>query len=1088
MSYKRSLFTFLIILILYTIVPAQDKEDKSLLNSSVLAGIELRSIGPAKMSGRIADIAIDPNNEKTWYVAVGSGGVWKTTNSGITWDPLFDSQPSYSIGCVTIDPGNTNTIWVGTGENVGGRHVGYGDGIYKSLDAGKSWKNMGLKGSEHISKIIVHPKNSDIIWVAAQGPLWNKGDERGLYKSVDGGETWKKTLGDDEWVGVTDIVIDPRNSDMLYAATWQRHRNIAAYMGGGPGSDLHKSTDGGETWTKLTKGLPNQNMGKIGLAISPQNPDVLYAAIELDKRTGGIYRSDNRGSSWQKMSDEVSGATGPHYYQELYASPHKFDRIYLANVVTRVSEDGGRTFTSLPSRFVHSDHHAMAFKKNDPDCIVLGTDGGVYETIDLGENWRFMTNLPLTQFYKVAVDDAEPFYNIYGGTQDNNTLGGPSRTLWGRGILNSDWWITIGGDGHQPATEPGNPNIIYSESQQGYLWRIDVTTGERILIQPQPEAGEEYERFNWDSPILVSSHNPSTIYFASQRIWKSENRGDSWTTISGDLTKDQERISLPIMNKKWGYDEPWDMYAMSNYNTITSLAESPLKQGMIYAGTDDGLIQVTEDGGKSWRKIELADIDDIPATSFVNDIKADLFDVNTVYVVLDNHKYGDFNPYLIKSTDKGISWEVMKGDLPDRTLVWRIVQDHVKPELFFLATEFGIYFTVDSGEKWIKLTGGVPTISFRDLAIQRRENDLVGASFGRGFYIFDDYSFLRDVSEKSLQQDAMLFQSGKAWWYLPRQISKIEDASVYRAPNPPYGAVFTYYVKESMETIKGNRKKEEGKLEKGNKDIAFPGWNELEKERLQDQPNFWLVIKDDKGNVIRRITAPNSKGFHRITWDMRYPATDAITKIEDVTRGFTGSMVAPGKYTATLYKQKDGVSEQLAGPVDFTIERMYEGALPTAEPEVTAGFWRENEILNRSVTAAIRVLDNALERVKILEKALLRTTSVPGEIDKQAHNLKHRLYKIEGRLRGNRSKSTIGEKNNPSLFTRTSFANSAFTSSTYGPTPAQKRSLELASDEFNKLKADLDIIVKTEIPQLESELEKAGAPWFEGQPIPEYPK
>ncbi len=540
------------------------------------------------------------------------------------------------------------------------------------------------------------------------------------------------------------------------------------------------------------------------------------------------------------------------------------------------------------------------------------------------------------------------------------------------------------------------------------------------------------------------------------------------------------------MDKQWGYDEPWDVYAMSNYNTITSLAESPLKEGLIYAGTDDGIIQVTEDGGANWRKIELADVDGIPETAFVNDIKADLFDVNTVYVVLDNHKYGDFNPYIIKSSDRGNSWKTIKGNLPERTLLWRVVQDHVKPELMFLATEFGIYFTVDAGTKWTKLTGGVPTISFRDLAIQPRENDLVGASFGRGFFVFDDYSFLRDVNEESLKKDAMLFQSGKAWWYIPRRNSKIEDASVYMAPNPPYGAVFTYYVKESMTTLKGERKKNEGKLNKENKDIPFPGWDKLEKERLQDQPSLWLVIKDNGGNVIRRLALPNGAGFKRVTWDMRYPATDAITKIEDMIRGYTGSMVAPGMYSATLYKQKDGVAEQIAEPLEFAIERMYDGALPSAAPEITAGFWRENEILNRSVTAAAKVLDNALERVKILEKALLRTTSAPGEIDKQAYELKQRLLEVESMLRGNRSKSTVGEKNNPSLYTRTNFANSAFTSSTYGPTPAQKRSLELAADEFNKLKTELEQIVNIDIPKLESKLEKAGAPWFEGQPIPEY--
>ncbi len=538
----NSLIIMIIVSFLFNESLAQ-KPDTTITSSS-LSGIKMRSIGPAFMSGRIADIAIHPANNNIWYVAVGSGGVWKTVNSGTTWEPIFDDQPVYSIGCVTIDPNNPNIIWVGTGENVGGRHVGYGDGIYRSEDGGKSWKNMGLKESQHISKIIVHPTNSNIIMVAAQGPLWNKGGERGFYKSIDFGKTWKKTLGDDEWVGVTDIVVDPRSPELVYAATWQRHRNVASYMGGGPGTGIHRSYDGGESWEELKNGLPKSNMAKIGLAISPQKPDVVYAAIELDRRTGGIFRSDNRGASWKKMSETVSGATGPHYYQELVASPHEFDKLYLVDVRVQVSEDGGKTFTRMKEQYKHSDNHSINFRLDDPNYLLVGTDGGIYETFDNTETWRFINNLPVTQFYKLAVDDTEPFYNIYGGTQDNSTQGGPSRTDNVHGIRNADWYLTLGGDGHQPATEPGNPDIIYSESQEGYLSRIDLKTGERVFIQPQPEEGEPFERFNWDAPILVSPHKPSTIFYASQRVWKSEDRGDSWTPISKDLTKNEERLSF----------------------------------------------------------------------------------------------------------------------------------------------------------------------------------------------------------------------------------------------------------------------------------------------------------------------------------------------------------------------------------------------------------------------------------------------------------------------------------------------------------------------------------------------------------------
>ncbi|HUL76904.1 MAG TPA: glycosyl hydrolase, partial [Vicinamibacteria bacterium] len=622
------------------------KEDAGGLTSKAFDGLKLRGIGPALMSGRIADIAIDAGHPSTWYVAVGSGGVWKTVNAGTTWTPLFDKEGSYSIGCVTIDPSNPQVIWVGTGENVGGRHVGYGDGVYRSRDGGASWENLGLRDSQHVSKIVVHPKNPDVVWVAAQGPLWSKGGDRGLFKTTDGGRTWKKVLGAGEWTGVTDVAIDPRNPDLVYAATWQRQRTVADYMGGGPESGLHRSTDGGETWQKLKKGLPEGPLGKIGLAVSPQNPDVVYAAIETNRRTGAVYRSTDRGSSWEKRSDTVSGGTGPHYYQELYASPHAEGRIYLVDVRLQVSDDGGKTFRRVEEKDKHSDNHAIAFRADAPEYLLVGTDGGIYETFDLAQSWRFVANLPVTQFYKVAVDDASPFYAVYGGTQDNATEGGPSRTDSVNGITNRDWFVTVFADGYQPATEPGNPDVLYSEWQEGNLVRFDRTTGERVYIQPQPEAGAPAERFNWDAPILVSPHSPKRIYYASQRVWRSDDRGDSWRAVSGDLTRNLDRMTLPLMGRQWSWDSPWDMGAMSAFDTITSLAESPKREGLLYAGTDDGLIQVSEDGGGTWRKVEVASLPGVPASAFVNDLKADLFDADTVYAALDDHKSGDFRPFL----------------------------------------------------------------------------------------------------------------------------------------------------------------------------------------------------------------------------------------------------------------------------------------------------------------------------------------------------------------------------------------------------------------------------------------------------------
>ncbi|MEN1728650.1 MAG: glycosyl hydrolase, partial [Pseudomonadota bacterium] len=865
-------------------MPLLAQDDEATLEQR-LAGMELRSIGPALMSGRIADIAIHPEDESTWYVAVGSGGVWKTTNNGTSWASLFDGQPSYSIGSVVIDQANPDTIWVGTGENVGGRHVGYGDGIYVSHDGGASWAQKGLEDSERISTIVIHPEDSNTLWVAVQGPLWTSGGQRGLYMTTDGGETWERTLvgdeGDDIWTGVTDVVIDPRDPNVLYAATWQRHRTVAAYVGGGPNSGVHRSTDGGRTWTKLGGGLPGGNVGKIGLAVSPQDPDVVYAAIETNRRQGGIWRSTNRGASWRKMSDMVAGGTGPHYYQELYASPHAFDRIYLMDVQARVSHDGGATWVVIDNSSKHVDNHAVAFRDSDPDYLLFGTDGGLYETFDHAETWRYVDNLPITQFYKVAVDDAEPFYTVYGGTQDNNTQGGPSRTDNVHGIRNADWYVVLFGDGHQPATEPGNPDIMYAHWQQGNLVRVDRTTGEIVYIQPQPEPGDAPERWNWDAPILVSPHNPTTIFHGSQRIWRSDDRGDSWRAISADLTRDETRIELDLMDRQWSWDAPWDLFAMSKYNTITSLAQSPIDENILYAGTDDGLIQVSSDGGENWREIEAGDLPGVPDTAFINDIKADLFDADTVYVALDNHKYGDFQPYLLKSTDRGRRWESIADDLPERHLIWRVVQDHVDPDLMFAGTEFGVYVTIDGGDEWAELTGNAPNISYRDLVIQRRENDLVGATFGRGFWILDDYTPLRNLDADTLSEEAALFEPRDAWWYIPQGTLGFNEKGsqgdgYYVADNPPFGAVFTYHLADSYQTDEQIRQASEKPLIAEGEDVPFPGWDALEAELRQPAPAILLTVRDAQGEVVRRIEGPATRGFHRVAWDLTMPSPAAI--------------------------------------------------------------------------------------------------------------------------------------------------------------------------------------------------------------------
>ncbi len=1092
---KRSwtLFLLLVLVVPSMGLAAPDEDEKSegaLLSAETFAGLELRNIGPALMSGRIADIAIDPTDQSVWYVAVGSGNIWKTENAGTTWETIFDDQGSYSIGCITLDPGSPSTVWVGTGENVGGRHVGFGDGVYRSLDGGSTWENMGLGKTEHIGMIVVDPDDSNVVYVAAQGPLWSAGGERGLFKTVDGGQSWENILSGGPFTGVNEVVMDPRDSQVLYATTHQRYRSVAALINGGPETAIHKTTDGGATWRKLENGLPEEDMGKIGLAISPQNPDVVYATIELAWRKGGFYRSEDGGASWEKRSDYLSGGTGPHYYQEIFASPHAFDRIYQMDVRLHWSQDGGQTFTMVGEQDKHGDNHAMAFNPDDPGYLLVGADGGLYETWDLGKTWKFISNLPVTQFYKVAVDYDEPFYNVYGGTQDNNTQGGPSRTLNVNGIRSSDWFITLFGDGHQPAVDYSNPDIVYSEWQEGNLVRYDRKTGEMVYIQPQPEKGAPAERWNWDSPILISPHDPARLYFASQRVWRSDDRGDSWTAISGDLSRGRDRLTMPMMDRVQSIDAIWDLWAMSNYSSITSLAESPVEEGLIYAGTDDGLVQITEDGGANWR--QAGALGSVPQEAFVNDVKADLFDADTVYVALDNHKNGDIKPYLMKSTDRGRTWRSLAGDLPDRHLVWRLVQDHEDPDLLFVGTEFGIFFTLDGGSKWIKLDGGVPNIPFRDLAIQKRENDLVGASFGRGFFILDDYTPLRHVSAEVLEQEAKLFPVRDAWWYvekrpLGRDTKATQGADFFVAPNPPFGAVLTYYLKDGYQTSKAARQEAEKKLAEAGGDTPHPGWDALREEAREEEPGVVFVVRDEAGEVVRRFTGPATKGFHRVAWDLRFPATDAVTTLE-MEEDFMpneGPLAPPGRYTVSMAVRHGGQFREIGESATFEVKRLFEGTLPGASPAEMVAFNQEIAELNRQVDAVGHIFDTTAERLVLIQHALLQSTHGSHSLDLEARELEGRLQDLRLKVYGNEVMDELGEPVPHSIGRRLSAAHMGTMLSTYGPTPNHQKTLAIAREELAGVKSGLAQLVGVDLPAFESRLDAAGVPWTPGRAVPE---
>lgn len=1053
---------------------------KEYLKSSTLSGLKLRGVGPALMSGRIGDFAVNPEKPSEYYIAVSSGGVWKTENAGITFKPLFDRQSSYSIGCVALDPQNPHVVWVGTGENNSQRSVAYGDGVYKSMDGGKTWKNMGLKTSNHIGKIIIHPENSDIVYVAAQGPLWSEGGERGLYKTVDGGKTWKAVLEIDEHTGVTDIAMDPRNPNTIYAASWQRRRHVWTQITGGPGSALHKSTDGGETWRKVKGGFPGGDLGRIGLAISPANPDYVYAIVEATGSKAGFYKSTNRGETWAKQS---SHSTIGLYYCEIFCDPKNVDRVYSMDTYAQVTEDGGKTFRPVGESNKHVDNHALWIDPNNTDHLLMGCDGGIYESYDRGKIWDYKANLSITQFYKVVTDNDEPFYNIYGGTQDNSSMGGPSRTTNRSGILNSDWYLTNGGDGFESAVDPENPDIVYAQSQYGVLVRYDRKSGERINIQPQPGKGEPGLRYNWDAPLIVSPHKNTRIYFAANILFRSDDRGNSWTAVSLDLTRKIDRNKLPVMDRIWGMDAVAKNKSTSIYGNITALSESPIQEGLIYVGTDDGLIQMTTDGGQNWKKLET--FPSVPKHTYVNQIITSNHDKNVAYAVFNNHKNGDYKPYVLKTSDGGNSWTAITANLPKRGTSYTIAEDHVDANLLFVGTEFGLFFTSDGGKKWVQLKSGLPTIAVKDLDIQKRENDLVLATFGRGFYVLDNYAPLRGISEEVLAKEAHIFPIKDAWMFVQNNpTGGSQGASLFKAPNPPVGAVFTYYLKESLTTIKQKRQKREAAQVKKKEPVYYPTFDDIRAEDDEEAPYLLFTVYDEDDNVVRRLKTSASAGVKRLVWDFRYPSTSPIRlggSSRFRRRGGAGHLVAPGTYYVSMHKSENGVLSELVGKQEFKVKALENTTLPAQDRKALVAFQNDVAKLSRLIGGASQLKSELDNKVKYIDAALRQTPEAPLSLYEDVKALKVKLTSIQRRLQGDRSVSKLEIETPPSVTRRIQWVMYGMYSSTSAPTQSQRDAYQIAKEEFAPIMKELNEIEGNDIKKLENALEAAGAPWTPGR-------
>jgi len=1060
--------------------------------ASPLTSLKMRNIGPAITGGRISDIAMMPGGHHHFLVGTASGGMWLTEDAGTTWKPVFDNYGSYSIGVVEIAPSNPSVVYAGTGENNSQRSVAFGDGVYRSADGGRTWSNVGLKDSGHISQIWIHPDDADTVLVAAQGPLWNAGGDRGLFKTTDGGETWTKILEVDEHTGINEFVVHPGDSNRIVASSYQRRRHVWTLINGGPGSGIHTTTDGGESWTKASSGLPSGELGRIGLAMAPSAPDTIYAIIEADDKGKGVYRTENFGTTWKKRSGFMTSS--PQYYNEMAVDPKNPNRLYAMDTFTSMSEDGGKTFKRLSNKARHVDDHALWINPNNTKHLIIGGDGGLYESYDRGQHWRHLNNLPLTQFYRATPDNDAPFYNVCGGTQDNNSLCAPSRTDTKHGIANADWTLILGGDGYKPQSDPEDPNIIYTQYQYGGLARYDRRTGERVYIVPMPDAEENDFKFNWNTPLLISPHDRHTIYYAAEKVFRSKDRGDSWEAISPDLTRQIDRNQLEVMDRIWSVDAIAKNDSTSMYGSIIAFSESALTKGLLYAGTDDGVMSVSADDGATWRSEQY--FRGVPDMSLVEDIITSLHDADTAYAVFDNHKKGDHKPYVYKTTDQGVTWESIGEGLPERGTAHTIIEDHVDPNLLFVGTEFGLYVTQDGGANWHEMTGGLPTIAVRDLEIQRRENDLVVGTFGRGIYILDDYSPLR-ASSDVLKAEAHLYDVKDAWHYVegdrwgpsggPQAF--LGDA-FYTAENPPHGAVFTYHLKDGYQSAVDKRRKDEAKKVKAGEDTPYPSWDDLKAEDRELAPVVLAEVADSDGNVVRRMKVPSSKGVHRVAWDMQLDSPDPVRLTAATASlfggGSSGPMAQPGDYTVRLVKRVGGIEEALTEPQGFTLKPLGRSPEAAEDREQLAASHALIADMVTKVSSAGRKAGELSERIRYVEAAFDRVPSITNEERERLMAARAKLADARVVLYGD---STRTSRNEPAPMGLSSRVNNVRWATWGSQAPVGKGHLdqmEIAAKQYADVKGELESVDES-LAGLEKMLDEAGAPYSPNRSLPTAP-
>jgi photosystem II stability/assembly factor-like uncharacterized protein len=961
---------------------------------TAISHLEYRGIGPALMGGRISDLDVVATKPQMFYVATATGGLWKTENQGTSWTSLFDDQTTSSIGDVTIFQANPNLLWIGTGEPQNRQSSPWGNGVYKSTDAGNTWAHMGLAETKHIGRILIHPRNPDIVYVAAVGDLWGPNEERGVFRTRDGGSTWDRVLYIDQHTGAIDLAMDPGDPNTIFAAMYQRQRTGWGFNGGGPGSGLYRTVDGGENWVELTDGLPEGDKGRIGIDIYRQDGSVVYALVEADAREpsagfrdpsgssdGGTFRSLDRGKTWEKMSDTNPR---PMYYSQIRIDPSNSDRIYVLATQLMVSDDGGRTFRSDGVVQVHVDHHALWIDPNDSDHLVLGSDGGVSVSWDGTRHWRMFDNIPLAQFYAIGFDMRDPYF-VCGGLQDNDAWCGPSNTRSFHGIRNQDWYETAYGDGFFTIVDPTDSTIVFSESQGGNMNRYDLTTGEKTPMRPitgPRENGDTTKvyRFNWNSPLQLSPHDPATVYLGANYLMRSRDHGMIWEEVGGiDLTKQIDRETLEIMSVPGSEAQLSINDGISTYGNLTTLAESPLVPGLIYVGTDDGNLQVTRDDGSTWENV-VAQIPGLPDRTYVSRIEASSHADGRVYATFDGHRNGDYAPYVYLSEDYGQTWAPITSGLPNGWSVNVIVEHHRTPNLLFLGNEVGVYVSVDRGQNWVRFKNNLPVVPVDDILLHPRENDLIVGTHGRGIYIMPDVTPLERLSPDMMAEVGRAFPSRSIMW-AERGDWPFYGAT-FSAPNPPRGARIRYYLRDSISNV-----------------AAVDGGNGSHDEA--DGEDFSLTITDMSGKHVRTLDAPSLPGINEVIWDWRYDPPYERTDDSEAESGGPGSrrggapqgpIVMPGNYTVSMEINGESYSS--------AIEIVAEPRRPMTSGDRIA---RQNALMSLHVLAkpiheARQAIDSVNEQLVAVKELIEGADELPEELAEELAAIEEELDAIRDEL------------------------------------------------------------------------------------------